>query len=79
MSISKSFFARPRPSVDISAVRDWSQTLSGAPDAEQDIGQHVLIETQADPPGQVEQSDESHEIVRVVRVVPGAGVELPQT
>lgn len=52
--------------------------IFGALDSQQDIGQHVLIETQADPPGQVEQGDKSHEVVRIVGVIPRASVKLPQ-
>lgn len=74
----KSFFLWLQLAVDLSILPTQIISISGALDSQQDIGQHVLIQAEADPARQVEEGDESHEVVRIMRVVPGAGVKLPQ-
>ncbi|KAG7222171.1 hypothetical protein INR49_016569 [Caranx melampygus] len=56
-------------SIDLSVSPTYIYVF-GAFDPQQDIGQHVLIQTETDPARQVEERDESHEVVRIVGVVP---------
>lgn len=65
-------------SVDPSSVLAGVGPLLGAPDPQQDVGEHVLVQTEAQPAWQVQQGDQPHHIVGVVGVVPGAGVKLPE-
>lgn len=74
----KYFFLWLRLSIEFSVLHFQADNLFDPLDFEQHVGEYVLVETQADPPREVEEGDESHEVVGVVGVVPGAGVELPQ-
>lgn len=46
--------------------------------AQQNVGQNILVETDADPSGQVEERDQAHEVEWIVGIVPWACVVLPQ-
>lgn len=46
---------------------------------QQNIRQDVLIQTQTDPSWKIQQRHQSHEIERIVGIVPGAGVILSQS
>lgn len=74
----KSFFLWLQLSIDLPIPITQTVHFFGALNSQQDVGQHVLIQTEADPAWQVEEGDESHEVVGIMRVVPGAGVKLPQ-
>lgn len=65
-------------SVYLSILPTHISYIFGAFDPQQDIRQHVLIQTQTHPAWQVKEGDESHEVVRIVGVIPGAGVKLPE-
>lgn len=74
----KCFLLCLQPSVDPSGVPAPASPLLGAPDPQQDVGEHVLVQTEAQPGRQVQQGDQAHHIVGVVGVIPGAGVKLPE-
>lgn len=64
--------------VDLSIALAQTGHIFGALDPQQGVGEHVLIQADANPARQVQQRDEAHEVVGVVGVVPGAGSELPE-
>lgn len=74
----KVFFLWVQFTIELSCLPTQTICIFGAPDSQQDVGEHVLVQTEAHPAWQVQQGDESHEIVGIMRVVPGAGVKLPE-
>ena len=64
--------------MDPSGLPAPASPLLGAPDPQQNVGEHVLVEAEAQPGRQVQQGDQAHHIVGVVGVIPGAGVKLPE-